>query len=98
MIILGDYASTHYVDFSKLKEVFSEETCVVNLEGAVTKPNEKAPSHKSIVFNTTESISALQKINIKIATMANNHIFDLGNQINYCKDFLSKNNISTVGA
>lgn len=98
MFFLGDYATTRYVDFSKLKELFGNDKCVVNLEGTLTEIDEDIICSRPIVFNTKDALRSLLEINTKIVTIANNHIFDMGNRIQYNKDILNKNGISAVGA
>ena len=98
MIVLGDFAATHYVDFNELKMALPNDITVVNLEGAITDQDPNMLLHKSIVFNTKESLAALKDLNTKLVTAANNHFFDLGNKVNFSQECLRQNGIRMVGA
>lgn len=98
MIVLGDFASSRFIDFSRMKSALPNDITVVNLEGAISDQDPDMLLYKSIVFNTEESVASLKILNTKLVTVANNHFFDLGNKVKYSQEYLCQNGIQMVGA
>ena len=104
MIIVGDIASPSELFSNKLYDFFEEnhiifnnQTIVCNFEGLISKDRslkEKTP----ILFNHPSIFKALDKGNVKVAALANNHILDLPFLYDHTISLLKSNNINFLGA
>lgn len=97
MIIAGDVALARKGMNLSLPDSLSKEFWLVNLEGTLVKKGEKyIPLHG--VFNDYNAIRELKsKINIKVLSLANNHILDAEN-IGVSLDNAKEMGIPTIGA
>lgn len=102
MIIVGDYASVHQPDFRMIQTAFANEQLVINLEGAIavgaTEVQIRSLQKKIGLFNTEVSFQSALELHLKAAVLANNHVFDLKNDIDETLRYLKKNGISYCGA
>ena len=56
--------------------MFKKQTVVCNFEGLISK-NQSLKDRTPVLFNHPSVLKALDKGNVKVAALANNHILDL---------------------
>lgn len=102
MIFIGDIAIPHNFEIEKLTmpKMFNSKFLIANFEGALTTGTEQSEKYiqSKKLFNDPQVIDYLKKLNVKLVTLANNHTFDISENINYTINELEKNHILTVGA
>lgn len=102
MIVVGDLASIKRPDFTGIEEAFANEALVANIEGAVavnaTEEQIQREKKKTIVFNTEASIEAACKLHLKAAVLANNHYFELDQDLEDSFSFFRQHDIAYCGA
>ncbi len=98
MIFLGDIAVpnsiTPTIDY--LPKCFSQPV-IANLEGAITKDNSVSTTETKL-FNSENVVAFLNRLNVKIVTLGNNHITDVPAAFDFTKETLAKVNIAHCGA
>ncbi len=104
MIIVGDIASPSelhskilYKTFENNENVFKKQTVICNFEGLISK-NQSLKDRTPVLFNHPSVLKALNKGNVKVAGLANNHILDLPLYYDETTALLIDANIQTVGA
>lgn len=102
MIVVGDLASIEQPDFSGIADAFANEALVANIEGAVaadaTEEQIQRNKKKTILFNSEASIEAACKLHLKAAVLANNHVFDLGQNLESSFAFFRQHGVAYCGA
>lgn len=100
LVVRGDYNASEQID-QKVIDLFSESDYrIVNLEAPLTESNYKIPKTGPHIKGSKKSTQDILKtLQINIATLANNHLKDFGEQgaldtIDFCR----KQGIQTVGA
>lgn len=99
LIFTGDIALPYVDSISllNLPQDLASEKWIVNLEGSLVKPTQLFIKEKK-VYNDYEAIKRLSDtIKIRIAALANNHLFDAG-CLDNTKDLLQSINIKPIGA
>ncbi len=100
MVIKQDYDALSNIDQNMVELFKSSDFNIVNLEAPITSSKDKIlKTGPHLKANTKSTIQALKHLNINIATLANNHIKDYGQQgvldtIDFCKN----NSIIPIGA
>ncbi|MDC9499812.1 MULTISPECIES: CapA family protein [unclassified Pseudoalteromonas] len=100
LVINKNYNPTENID-KKLIDLFSNSDFnVTNLEAPVTNVTKKiVKSGPHLKSHKTSTLNVLKKLNINIATLANNHIKDYGEEgVTDTIDFCKSNGIDTLGA
>lgn len=102
MIFIGDIAQPWditRVDM-QIPNVFEGKTVIANLEGAIAKNNliAKKSLKEKVLFNNPSVIDYLKLLNVQLVSLANNHIFDISDDISFTKYILEKNDIKSCGA
>ncbi|MDR7871381.1 MAG: CapA family protein [Tissierellaceae bacterium] len=104
MIFLGDIAipdskvaKDFIVEIEEFKSIFTNKTTVANFEGALIHNSEKYRSQR-VLFNHNDSIKVLKHLNVKIVSLANNHIGDIQGGLNNTLEILEGNKIISFGA
>ena len=99
LIFTGDIALPYEdcIIIVNLPKDLASKSWVVNLEGSLVHSSEHFINEKR-VFNDFEAIKELcNTINVRIAALANNHLFDAGSLDN-TKELLQRINIKPIGA
>ncbi len=89
-----------YSPISMIKPLFDQfHYRVLNLETVISK-NGITRNQKNYVFRSDpENIEVLKNLNVNLALLGNNHIYDAGQEgVLETIDYLKKNDIQTVGA
>lgn len=96
MIFVGDIAIP-YGSTIKVRDfpATPQKKVVANLEGCIV-PEE--PQNKMSVYNSRQAVSFLLRNNVAAVSLANNHILDEEEWLDYTKDILSENGILSFGA
>lgn len=99
MIFVGDIAIPHSVTPKLIGAPcqFGKAPLIGNLEGAIATPQEADESGIHL-FNSTSAIQALVDMNLKVASLANNHILDVCNTPSRTRQSLDQVGIQTCGA
>lgn len=94
MLFYGDIAlpEEEYIPDGLLN--ISTEIGVANLEGPIIK---EGNIKERKLFNDVSVLDLLSKLNIKVVSLANNHIMDMGNDISYTIKKLEENGILWCG-
>lgn len=98
LIFLGDIAHPF-----KTPPEWGDELCginkVVNLEGAIYQ-GDRADEllKKNVLFNHSSIVDKFIDDNVVAACLANNHMFDLDQEISKTRDILGRNGIKSFGA
>ena len=94
MFFYGDIAlpGKEYIPAGLLNT--STEIGVANLEGPII---EESNIKERKLFNDDSVLDLLNRLNIKIVSLANNHITDFGFDVTYTKSLLKKNGIAYCG-
>lgn len=98
MIFIGDISIPNFSACPKiinLPNAFREQSTIANLEGTIIG-NEEV-SNKSVVFNSDATIKLLNNLNVSVVTLANNHITDIPERIQFTCDQLNHNGIQFCG-
>jgi poly-gamma-glutamate capsule biosynthesis protein CapA/YwtB (metallophosphatase superfamily) len=105
LLITGDFVinhpyNTHQIS-EEVKELFAQSDYnIVNLEAPVTNSESKImKTGPHLKADKKSTLEVLKSLNVKLCTLANNHVLDYDEQgvldtLNFCKE----NNIETVGA
>lgn len=101
LVITDDYEGKDLIDHS-IEKLFSEaDYRLVNLEVPVTEHNPKNKILKTGPhLRTSENsvLPTLQKLNVDLVTLANNHILDYGEKgLNDTLEFCQNSNIDSIG-
>ena len=99
MIFLGDIAIPNdrvFGDFSGDK-IFKNKISVANLEGGINCGYDIGLD-SNFCFNSCAVIDHLHRLNVKVVSLANNHITDIGRSPRITKEKLTENNIRSCGA
>lgn len=92
VVFLGDVA----IDVDVNVDVsFDSELVIANLEGAISSQNHL---NERVVYNDPVAIEFLKKTGVNAVGLANNHLFDLGHDIEPTIELLEKENIECFGA
>lgn len=103
LIFCGDLLLPYdtIVDYSEVIPIFRGNTAIVNLEGCIlpnkNKLNDFKWHDKYSVYSQPEVINILKDLNVKFASLCNNHILDYNYPIKYTTNLLSANNITYWG-
>lgn len=99
MIFVGDiaYPGTIEYNFDDCRYVFDSDDVVANLEGAITA-DENNYIGKNVAFNSISVLDYLKQANVKVVSLANNHITDISRSPSRTKKILEENNIVACGA
>lgn len=99
MLFVGDIAAPRdlYPRDNPLVQVAGEDLVVANLEGAILR-GEARLDLKTRLFNHHSTISYLRRINVGVVSLANNHVFDLGPEIQSTVKQLEVAGIRACGA
>ena len=104
MIVVGDIASPSelhsnnlYTFFEENANIFKKQAVVCNFEGLIAE-NQSLNDNTPVLFNHPSVLKALDKGNIKVSALANNHILDLPLCYDETKTLLKDHHIQTVGA
>lgn len=102
MIFIGDIAQPwnyNKVNF-EIPNLFKSKMVIANLEGAIADVKNKSENllRKKVLFNDAGVIGYLKALNVRLVNLANNHIFDIGQDINFTKKILEENGVKSVGA
>ena len=89
------------VDYSCLLSLFEGKTSIVNLEGAILSTEEQIQtnrwSDKYSLYSQPKVIDICKSLNVKFASLCNNHILDYKTPIEETVDTLINNGIETFG-
>ena len=92
IVFLGDVAA----DIAVTSGVsFENELVIANLEGAITNEN---LLHRRVVYNSSSTIDFLKSTGVNAVGLANNHIFDVTDDLTKTKEVLSSSGLSYFGA
>ena len=99
MIFLGDIALPHEVKFNVVSAIpiFRKKITIGNLEGGIHDVTEVTQKEYKI-FNSPEVIRLLKDLNVKVVSLANNHITDVSRNPGKTVAHLRKNSILACGA
>jgi len=99
MIFLGDIAvnSNSPIRIKNLPGDISNTLAVANLEGGIVQNNLELQK-KKYVYNSAEVVEYLKLLNVKVVTLANNHIFDINASIKGTQNVLRTNRVKFLGA
>jgi hypothetical protein len=98
MIFLGDVAHPFLEtpDWFRTSPPWSHQAVSVNLEGAFSKNVDHLRYRK--LFNHPSLLPRLVASDVRLASLANNHVMDLSDQLNATIEQLSRHGIQIVGA
>ncbi|MCK5816602.1 MAG: CapA family protein [Candidatus Marinimicrobia bacterium] len=99
--ILGDFIQTPEFDIDKalLKILQGTDFNIANLEAPFIHDNSHPSNGRSGLYQKISNCDLLKKLNIKIVSLANNHISDFGLEgFQYTKELLKENDILYFGA
>lgn len=98
MIFIGDIAAPRnlYPPPSTFGRAVANQIVVGNLEGAILRNASEAGG--AVLYNDPAVIDYLKSINVKVVSLANNHVFDINQDIGFTIDRLSAEGISSCGA
>jgi poly-gamma-glutamate synthesis protein (capsule biosynthesis protein) len=99
--ILGDFIQTSEFDIDKtlLNILQGTDFNIANLEAPFIHDNSHPSNGHSGLYQKISNCDLLKKLNIKIVSLANNHISDFGLEgFRYTKDILKENDILYFGA
>ena len=100
LMFLGDVCCSPYgssVFKDPVAQLFAGKFTVVNLEGAIGSVDRAALDRK-VVFNDPRVLSVLQAYNVHLASLANNHMFDVAECPKATQAFLARHGILSCGA
>ena len=92
IVFLGDIATDIAVDTTVR---FDSNLIVANLEGAIT---EKDLLANRVVYNGPDAIKFLKETGVHAVSLANNHIYDVTDDLTKTKNALRNSGISFFGA
>ena len=98
MIFVGDVAiaNNDTFNFNNLDKVFAEKPVCLNLEGPILEKNKCPP--KFGLYNNSNFLNSFQDFNISSVFLANNHIHDIKNGIEFTINELKNDRIQYFGA
>ena len=98
MMLIGDIAVPPGVPLrtGEWLDLFTGPT-VANLEGGLVSDDETRPGRYQL-FNTTRVVDYLEALNVKVVSLANNHITDVASSPKKTIDTLASRNIVACGA
>jgi poly-gamma-glutamate synthesis protein (capsule biosynthesis protein) len=89
------------VDYSELLPLFQDKVAVVNLEGNILPDESKLADFKwkdkYSVYSSPNVIQVLKDLNVKYASLCNNHIMDYKYPVQHAVDLLKKEGIAAWG-
>ena len=89
------------VNFEEVKELFRGVCGIANLEGAILPERELLKKNrwndKFSLYNCPNVIDIIEKLNIKYASLCNNHILDYDFPVSFTSDLLSKSGVMSFG-
>jgi poly-gamma-glutamate synthesis protein (capsule biosynthesis protein) len=98
MYFLGDIASPFKIyDYQQKFNLFYHDFVVCNLEGSIASVG-SASLQDPIIFNDISVLDLLESLNVRVASLANNHIMDVQLSPNETIRKLSQRGILSCGA
>ena len=104
LLFLGDLFFDYEnipLDLEEISEYIQRNNyqCILNLEGTLFKSSNKIKKRGPNLYQSSKVIEVLKKLNVLGVTLANNHIYDYGEEglIKTIK-LLDKNNVKHCGA
>ena len=102
MIVLGDtvfpYSSIDPDIFSNISNTFMASPKLVNMEAAIHQPNLNRLASGVCLLSNPSVLNFCEILNIRVASLSNNHITDFDINLDHLKDLLLKNDIQSFGA
>ena len=97
MYFVGDIAHHENVCFPNPPNIFLNGCVIANLEGAIA-PGDRLTDKRRAVYNDASVLQHLTAANVKLVSLANNHIFDIGHDLSETRTALEQHDILFCGA
>ena len=103
IVFLGDIsvAGPHAFSVEGLNYLRDADHVIANLEGPILTEREIElinKKNKRVLYNSSDAVDVLKAFNIDLVCLANNHIFDQGNSLQYTKGILEESGVGFYGA
>jgi len=103
IVFLGDISvsKSHSYSIDRLSFLRDADHVIANLEGPILTESEISlikKKNRRVLYNSPDVIDVLSLFNIDVLCLANNHIFDHANSLQFTKGILEESGIGCFGA